>query len=255
MKKIRINEDKGFTILELLTVIAIIGMLASILYPVVASMRERAKMSHCMSNLREIAAGLQQYRLDEECYPEHLIYQDNGKWQGLFPYISSLERFHCPDNPFKQPDTPTDSLPSNAFVTGDFLQPDGTIVSQSLPLFDSYDGAVEGAADYSDSSISGGTYVAHYSLTRIQKASKPFPLDYSRQLRFSKPPDDTVVTWCTFHRKMPALSPEDSSQDIFLWLDGHVAKESCSQTLSIIEKHIGREGLESDWWRVLPENK
>jgi general secretion pathway protein G len=48
----------AFTLIELLTVIAIIGILAAILIPVVGRVRDSARASQCTSNLRQVALAL-----------------------------------------------------------------------------------------------------------------------------------------------------------------------------------------------------
>jgi general secretion pathway protein G len=48
----------AFTLVELLTVIAIIGVLAGILIPTVGKVRESAHSAKCLSNLRQIGTGI-----------------------------------------------------------------------------------------------------------------------------------------------------------------------------------------------------
>jgi prepilin-type N-terminal cleavage/methylation domain-containing protein len=45
---------RAFTLIELLTVIAIIAVLASLLMPAVAAVRNKAKETRCAGNLRQI---------------------------------------------------------------------------------------------------------------------------------------------------------------------------------------------------------
>lgn len=52
------RKNSAFTLIELLTVIAIIGILAAILIPVVGQVRESARNSQCISNLRQIGIGM-----------------------------------------------------------------------------------------------------------------------------------------------------------------------------------------------------
>lgn len=51
----------AFTLVELLTVIAIIGMLASLLFPSLKQMRERARSIDCVNNLRQLGQAVQLY--------------------------------------------------------------------------------------------------------------------------------------------------------------------------------------------------
>ena len=54
----------AFTLIEVLVVVAIIGILAGILMPVIASSKRKARQAQCMSNLRQISLGFQLYHGD-----------------------------------------------------------------------------------------------------------------------------------------------------------------------------------------------
>ncbi len=55
------TNSRGFTLIELLAVIAIIGVLAAILLSVLSSMRKATYQAKCLSNVRAIGLGIQNY--------------------------------------------------------------------------------------------------------------------------------------------------------------------------------------------------
>src|SRR3569832_663681 len=64
------RKNRAITLIELLVVIAIIAILAAILFPVFAQAREKARMTACLSNLKQIGSGVMMYVQDyDESFP------------------------------------------------------------------------------------------------------------------------------------------------------------------------------------------
>lgn len=66
MKTYPSAPSRAFTLIELLTVIAIIGILAAIIIPTVGSVRQSAHASVCLSNVRQIALAATIYANDNK---------------------------------------------------------------------------------------------------------------------------------------------------------------------------------------------
>jgi len=98
----RKGPRRGFTLIELLVVIAIIAILAAILFPVFAKVKERARMTNCISNQRQLFLGIAQYVSDnDEHYPLPGYTWDWGyafPWQKdvVMPYLKNKDIFFCP---------------------------------------------------------------------------------------------------------------------------------------------------------------
>jgi len=70
----RTRRDVGFTLVELLVVIAVISILAAILFPVFTHARETARISTCLSNMKQLGLASIMYTNDfDERFPSSTI--------------------------------------------------------------------------------------------------------------------------------------------------------------------------------------
>lgn len=65
----------GFTLVELLVVISIIGMLAALLLPAVNAAREAGRKSVCINNQRQVGLAIFQYEAAKNSYPGYVMPQ------------------------------------------------------------------------------------------------------------------------------------------------------------------------------------
>ena len=85
-----------FTLLELLIVVAIIGILASLILPGLGSARQAAYKADCVSNLKQISNAYVMYQDDWEAYPSDGYVLDD--FRPVYGYLNSLDVFSCKGN-------------------------------------------------------------------------------------------------------------------------------------------------------------
>jgi prepilin-type N-terminal cleavage/methylation domain-containing protein/prepilin-type processing-associated H-X9-DG protein len=97
-------RGKGFTLVELLVVIAIIAILAAILFPVFARAREAARCTACLSNLKQLGLAAHMYAQDYDEYFPCDYYACNSSTTHMrlvaqiTPYVKNREVFYCPSS-------------------------------------------------------------------------------------------------------------------------------------------------------------
>lgn len=98
------RKVSGFTLTELLIVIAIIAIFAAMLFPIFARARENSRRSSCQSDLKQIGFGILQYAQDSDETLPRIYVADPGyrHWaQIIQPYIKSTQVFDCPSQDYK----------------------------------------------------------------------------------------------------------------------------------------------------------
>jgi prepilin-type processing-associated H-X9-DG protein len=108
-----------------LVVIAVVSILAAILFPVFGRARENARRSTCQSNLKQMGLAFLQYVQDyDEAYPltsYRASGEVNDSWtMTASPYLKSTQIFHCPSDASKVWETPA-SPPANNYYTTSYL--------------------------------------------------------------------------------------------------------------------------------------
>ena len=94
MKKMRLNM--AFTLIELLIVAGIIAVLAAILFPVFAYVREQGRASSCLSNVRQLGASILLYANDYDQHCPHTDALPDASWaERIQPYVKDVSIYVC----------------------------------------------------------------------------------------------------------------------------------------------------------------
>ena len=74
--KSRTSRKSGFTLVEIMIVVAIIGLLAAIAIPNFVKARTTSQMNACINNLRQIDGATQQWALETKQAPDAAVTYD-----------------------------------------------------------------------------------------------------------------------------------------------------------------------------------
>ena len=69
MQPIRTRSGRGFTLVEMLVVVTIIGILAAILIPTIATVQRRAKNTTITVEMEQLSEALEAYKQEHKDYP------------------------------------------------------------------------------------------------------------------------------------------------------------------------------------------
>jgi len=89
----RTKEEKGFTLIELIVVIAVLGVLATLIIPRVVGVQNKAKEAAITANEKIIKNALERYYAEHGEYPEEQTIEEGKQvtWKDkLAPYVEDI---------------------------------------------------------------------------------------------------------------------------------------------------------------------
>ncbi len=243
------REARGFTLIELVVVLAIMVLVTSITLGAFRSLTENNQRTACQTNLSQIYQGLRLYMADQDgqappfnpnANPKAMPPEKKniGLWNlwtypsstdadkiatvGLAPtarYLRSTKLLHCPAD--SEPGATLRPNPGDLYVDATKQDYNPDFLSYQMFATDHVYSTEDTSSD-----ITADTKAQTYLPTRVTSATDP---QFKRQLRqpdptstktppdfLKRPPlDSTIVTWCRHHR-------DSRDYDNVLFFDGSV---------------------------------
>ena len=260
MKQTATSRHSAFTLVEILVVLAIIGILAAILFPAFSRAQEGARQASCATNLQQIGIAVNQYKQDTRRYPDSLVdllptdaeYIDPAATtqpptieRGTGYLKGGADALRCPNDDLDELHSSYGALVKSPqpLATGETMDVPGKYVFNYWGYKD--DGFIltspAGVADLvgsTPSPILRDPATAYNPATPLAN-----PIKYSLSNRYA--PASTIITHCVYHRPNTANDlalPTDlyqtpnpiegdgtGARDIVLRLDGSARAIDVSQ--------------------------
>lgn len=110
-------SSRGFTLIEVLVVVAIIALLVSILLPSLQRAREEARATRCMTNIRQGLQGIALYQAESQMRSERFSTNFGWATRALRQLKGQTEVFTCPSD--RRP-RPTPAVFDYMYDAGEF---------------------------------------------------------------------------------------------------------------------------------------
>src|SRR5687767_15127339 len=82
------SRRQAMTLVELLVVMAIIGILVALLLPAIQAAREAARRSSCMNNLKQIGLAVLNFEQSKKLLPPGAVWDEGDRYGGsIFVHI------------------------------------------------------------------------------------------------------------------------------------------------------------------------
>lgn len=213
------GSRRAFTLVELLVVIAVIGLLIALLLPAVQAAREASRRVQCSSNLKQIGVALANYEDTFKTFPPGAIWDPaNNISRGsalvhILPFVEQVQLFQA--------------FNFNALVTDNELLPGTTTLIASTPVSVYRCPSDDGPAFYWDN-LAVHTYAASRGPTDVF-VNVNCPCPNAWQALSMAPLDDPLNFAGPFTRVGSTIRPADVTDGLSNTIFFGEVRPRCSQ--------------------------